>query len=453
MIPAPQGTAFPLMMYEVPGAEVSNLASSGWNIFQSYGLNADDYTWYLQVGLASGMTTVVDIPATGTDHPYVEWQEADVRDWIGSLEANPNLAWWSLPEEMRPAVPSELQILTDYTAWARAYDPQQRPTYEYIPNGRSATSVSQIVSNVDVIGLGCYCEYIGMPHPWVRYVLQEAGLNGIAIAGSTVGNDYLAGQKTPVAVLYVAQITEANTNPPTMPTPSQTYHDVWSAIASGARGISVFAYAHALHDDLSLVTNLLQLNLAASQISGPERIGDVVLYGTPVPQVAFTIISGPEQTVAFQPPSEAEPLQYPSLNVLSKTWSGSVYVIAVNSTEQQVTAIISNVPSVTASAVLPFESRTVTVTNGSFTDSFPAWGVHVYKLSANAIVGQFKVIGGGLFQLVVTDSGVSSYTVQSSTNLTDWAVIGLATQISPRVYQFTDPYLNNRHGIYRLRWP
>lgn len=455
IMPWPQGTAFPLMMYEVSAGEAANLKPYGWNILQSYGLNTtNDINGFLQSLLTNGVAGVADIPATGTNHPYVGWQQGEVMGWVQNLAANPNLAWWSLPEEMRPFEVSELQLLGDYTAWTRAYDPQQRPTYEYTPNGRSATSISQLAPSVDVIGVGCYCEYIGMPHAWVRYVVQEVGLRAIAMAGKTVGNNHLAGQKTPVAVLYCAQIANGNTNPPTMPTPSQTYHDVWSAIASGARGISVFSYWHALRDDPSLVTNLQQLNLAASQITGPERIGDVVLYGTENTDATFTILSGPTQTVTFQPPGESALFQYPSLNILCRTWSGSLFVIGVNSTDQPVTAIISNVPSVTASAVLPFESRTVTVTNGSFTDSFPPWGVHVYRLPTDAFLGHFTVLGGGLFQFGVINSGVSSYTILTSTNLTDWSAIRPATPVSPGVYQFTDPFWSNvQHGMYRLRWP
>ena len=46
-----------------------------------------------------------------------------------------------------------------------------------------------------------------MPHAWVRYKIQQSGLQGIALAGKTVGTNYLAGQKTPVAVLYCAEAT------------------------------------------------------------------------------------------------------------------------------------------------------------------------------------------------------------------------------------------------------
>jgi len=375
------------MMYEVLTSDAPNLAPYGWNILQSYGLNTtSDNNNYLQSLWTSAGTGMAEIPATGTNHPYVGWPQSEIQSWVQNLAANPNLTWWSLPEELQPGLAGEQQILNNYRAWTRAYDPQKRPIYMYTPNGTRATEISQIAPYVDVIGLGCYCEYIGMPHAWVRYVMQEAGLKGIAMAGATAGNNYLAGQKTPVAVLYCAKVSDGNTNLPTMPTPSQTYHDVWSAIASGAEGISVFAYWRALHDDPSLVTNLQQLNLAASQITGPEKIGDVVLYGLPNTNLTFTVIAGPMQTVAFQPPNQTNLIQYPSLNVLSLSWSTNVYVIAVNSTDQMVTAILTNLPWSAASAELPFESRAVTVTEGGLTDSFPPWGAHIYKLPTYAVL-------------------------------------------------------------------
>ena len=274
-------------------------------------------------------------------------------------------------------------------------------------------------------------------------------MHGVALAGKTPGPDYLAGQKTLVAVLYCA--TNAN-YPGVIPSPAQAYHDVWSAIASGAQGISVFAYWHGVHDTPALTNNLLQLHLAASQISGAEQLGAVVLYGAPNTNVTFSIASGPTQTVAFQPPMETNLFQYPSLNVLSKTWSGNVYAIAVNSTDQSVSAVLSNLPTAAATAVLPFESRSVPVSEGSFADSFPPWGVHIYKMPASIRVSCFLRSGGGLCQFAVTNSGVSSYTVLSSTNLVTWAASGSATQFASGLYQFTDPAMRP-WCYYRLCWP
>lgn len=154
-------------------------------------------------------------------------------------------------------------------------------------------------------------------------------------------------------------------------------------------------YWHGLHDDPSLATNLQQLNVAASQITGSEKLGDVVLYGARITNVTFGIIFGPSQMVSFQPPNETNSFQYPSLNVLCQAWAGSVYVIAVNSTDQPVTATISDLPSVAASATLPFESRSVTMTNGGLADAFPPWGVHIYKLPGGVFLGGFTALGGG----------------------------------------------------------
>jgi hypothetical protein len=239
-----------------------------------------------------------------------------------------------------------------------------------------------------------------------------------------------------------------------MPTPDQTYHDVWSAIASGARGIGVFAYWHALHDDPALASNLQQLNIAASQISGTEQIGDLILNGTPNPNVTFTVTSGPTQTVAFTPPNETIPFQYPSINILSKTRAGIAYIIAVNSTDQSVTANISNLPTPAASASLPFENRSVTISNGSFTDSFSAWGVHIYKMPTSVTLDRFTIKGDTVFQFGMTNSAAPSYTILSSTNLLNWALIGSATQLSASLYQFTDPFATGHwQRFYRLRWP
>ena len=66
---------------------------------------------------------------------------------------------------------------------------------------------------------------------------------------------------------------------------------------------------------------------------------------------------------------------------MSEQWNGNTYLIAVNSTDQTVTASVSNLPATSAaSAAVMFESRTVPISDNSFTDLFPAWGVHIYSV-------------------------------------------------------------------------
>ena len=129
-------------------------------------------------------------------------------------------------------------------------------------------------------------------------------------------------------------------------------------------------------------------------------------------------------------------------------------MIAVNSTDHSVTATISNLPSVAASATLPFESRLVTMTNGSLADTFPAWGVHIYKLPAGVSLCGFTELGSGRFQFAATNSGVASCSMLVSTNLSAWSVLGSATQSVSGIYQFTDPLSTQTpQRFYRARWP
>jgi hypothetical protein len=60
----------------------------------------------------------------------------------------------------------------------------------------------------------------------------------------------------------------------------------------------------------------------------------------------------------------------------------------------------------------------------------------------------------GNMQLNLTSSPGASFTVLSSTNLANWAVIGTMTEFSPGQYQFTDPApATNPACFYRVRSP
>jgi len=52
----------------------------------------------------------------------------------------------------------------------------------------------------------------------------------------------------------------------------------------------------------------------------------------------------------------------------------------VNSTDQNVSAQISNLPTSSPLAIVLFQDRVVPVIDGQFVDSFSAWGVNLYKV-------------------------------------------------------------------------
>jgi autotransporter-associated beta strand protein len=429
-LPYPQGTAFPLMLYQVVDApSAAAVAGYGWNIIQTYQQQTNsDINSYLQLAAGYSLAGSAHIPCYGdASTNFVEWPQAQVQAWIQGSMTNSNMAWWDMPEEMRSWMTTEVKLQKDYRAWVRLYDTNgPRPVYEYTPNARTATNQIAIVTNLDVIGCGAYCEAVGQPHAWVRYKIQEAGLRAVKLGGCTIGSNYLANQKTVVAVLYLADPGSI-----TLPTPDQSYHDVWSSIASGAQGINVYSYWHGVHDNPVLTNNLNAFNLAAAQISGSE-IGTVILYGTPKTNVNFIVTAGPTNTDSFLP-GDGSTWQYPSLNVLCKTWSTNAYVIVVNSTSNTVSAVITNLPATNGTASLPFELRSLPVSGGTLSDTFAPWGVHIYKIAVAAAPASPPainsiVIGGSSVVLNCTGTAYAGYILQRSTNLanaTGW--INVAT--------------------------
>lgn len=119
------------------------------------------------------------------------------------------------------------------------------------------------------------------------------------------------------------------------------------------------------------------MKLASSRPT-EEHLGHVVLFGTETNGVTVSIQSGPERTPQFTPYGELA-MDYPSVNLLAKTWNNHLYVIAVNSAEQQVTARISGLGDVAGDATVLFEDRTEQVQSGRIDDVFEGLGVHIYR--------------------------------------------------------------------------
>ena len=63
-----------------------------------------------------------------------------------------------------------------------------------------------------------------------------------------------------------------------------------------------------------------------------------------------------------------------------------------------------------------------------------------------------RTLGSGAFQFAYTNGSGQSFSVYASTNLSNWSPIGVAAQISPGLYQFTDTTATNSpRRFYQLR--
>ncbi len=376
--PYPQGNAFPLGLYSLdPREEMPEVTPFGWNFGHTYHFDAT----YLDAALGNGLYSLARLPRVEAD---VTWDT--IRARIAEFAAYENVVWWDFPEELRYWYEDEHEMLVRMSELTRELDPLQRPNYMYMPTHITAERVARDALYLDIIGCGGYTEYHHMPRPWTRYAIERE-IEGIRQAGFEVGQDYLAGQKTPIAVLQLFYQPEKMS----IISPLDARHDFWASIAAGARGVMIFSYWHK-RDGGVLQATWEAYRAAAAQLSGEEQLGQVFLFGEPAEGVGFAILNGPPMSAPFQPYGYDHEIRYPSLNVRALTWEGSLYVLAVNSVERAVTARLFGLPEGATEAVALFEmvtpeegaapvQRTLPITAGALEDSFDGLGIHVYRIA------------------------------------------------------------------------
>jgi hypothetical protein len=369
--PYPQGRAFPLGLYSIGSLEeMKQEQPFGWNIAHTYSMKpaylgiVKDAGWFALAHLAKG-------------------SETETKATIEDLVARGPVGWWDFPEEQRYWRADEYQTVKDVFAWTRQHDPQRHPAFMYNAGHYQAEALAKYVPYLDIIGAGTYTEYSHMPRAWVRWRMEET-IRGIKLAGAKIGPDYLNGEKTPIGIPMLFYQPGAFD----IISPVEATHDFYSCLASGACGILVFSYWHKRDADV-LQKSYEAYAKAAAEVSGPEGLGQALLFGEDVP-LTCEITDGPQQTYAFRPAGLKEDVCFPSVNVLGKRHQGKLFVIAVNSSERAVKAKIAGLPEQVTQLRLPFEkalgedgkptnqARVVPVEAGAIADGFGWLGVHVY---------------------------------------------------------------------------
>jgi len=369
--PYPQGRAFPLGLYSIGSLEeMSKERPFGWNIAHTYSMKPE----YLGIVKDAGWFALAHLAKAS---------ETDTKAIVEDLAGRGPVAWWDFPEEQRHWRADEYQTVRDLFTWTRQYDPQRHPAFMYNAGHYQAEAIAKYVPYLDIIGAGTYTEYAHMPRAWVRWRTEET-IRGITLAGAKIGPDYLNGEKTPIGIPMLFYRAEALD----VISPVEAYHDFYSCLAAGARGILVFSYWHKRDADV-LQKSYEAYAKAASEVSGPEGLGQALLFGEDVP-LTCEITDGPERTYAFRPTGLKEDVSFPSVNALGKRHQGKLFIVAVNSSERGVKAKITGLPEGVTQLRLPFEkaldkdgkptdqTRVVKVEGGVIEDACGWLGVHVY---------------------------------------------------------------------------
>jgi hypothetical protein len=432
MLPVPFGTDFALGGYGLTDypdfsdysyMEMTAERKFGWNM-----ANGQDFWQPTQDSLNNQAATdshtmiatmncsLTDIPSSGgpkyTPDSYIQQQ---IQYSVQSVNSD-FVGWYAYPEELDWETPAQFQTLKDCRTLCNEYG-CGLPTYMYMAGNDWPAYQAVIVPYIDVVPSSVYPTYQGEPYAWVRFRNEET-LSAISSAGCTVGRNYAAGQKTPVAVceLYWGSALLDDGTTQKLDTPQSAYHDFYQSIVSGAQGILVWDLGYVTINpenspDQSQLRRVWDSYCkAASEISGPQQLGTVVLNGTTC-TYPVQVVSGPATTCDFAYFTangwvwygDTNPL-YPSVEILAKAWQGNTYIIAVDSYDPTdpwdpniarrnpantgpTVVTISGVPNSGTATVL-FEGRTVPIVNGVITDSFASQAggsVHIYKISGTNV--------------------------------------------------------------------
>lgn len=401
----PVGTRFPLMLYSIHTAdEMGEVEAAGWNVAHRYRFTGDFFAevekaGWLCVAHLEGKTKVDNAPPspvekTGKSAGAANLEEADgtgeavapaerlrtedeVAADIRSYAEHDALAWWDLPEEQRWWYPNEYQIVKNLSAWTRKYDPKTRPNYMYIPGHYMSKSFAKYLEYLDIVGAGTYTEYSHQPRAWVRWRMEET-VRAIKDAGFRVGRDYLNGEKTPIGIPMLFSSGLHKMDPIT---PTGAYHDFWSCIASGARGIFLFSFWHRRDLPIFQKTWSDGYNRAARNLHRVPGLDQALLFGEEVP-LTVTVTKGAPRTSTFRPYGVEEDISLPSINVLARKHNGALYIVAVSSQERPVTATISGLPTDLTGLRVHCEDREdgndIACEEDAFEDAFPWLTVHLY---------------------------------------------------------------------------
>jgi hypothetical protein len=157
-----------------------------------------------------------------------------------------------------------------------------------------------------------------------------------------------------------------------LPTRTQERYMIYDAIINGARGLAFYGgnFTGCQKDtDQALGWNWTFWN---------DVLADLI------PEINA---SSPLASVLVNPASTHRPTSSdPTTEVISRHGRGSndLWVIAARSGAGTADVTISGLPPAITSGEVYTEGRSVSVKDGSFTDSFPRWGVHVYRFSPTA---------------------------------------------------------------------
>lgn len=201
--------------------------------------------------------------------------EAKAKEIVTKYAGHDEIIWWAIePEELRPWVKQEMELLVRITKVVRDNDPRKRPVFLYNPNHRDAGSLKTITAQVDILGKGSYTNGTGHKddRAWVRWGIDQEML--------AVEREKKATGRTVLPILMPEMSTDPKPDEDTM-IESWIRHDVYLGMCSGAKGVLLWSLAPRKGFGRTWKIWYEAYALCGRELNSERHLGEVFLFGTP----------------------------------------------------------------------------------------------------------------------------------------------------------------------------
>lgn len=354
---------FPIMQFLVCGFRIRGIAEAGVNVFFIRGCRSDTAASFATEAARNNVLATDWYDASVKTHPGIygwvlEPDEPDCQPCRG-----PNTQ--VLPREIAAqrdrnvaADPGKINFLTIMSGFYREHwrQPWMGQSYHWYTDYAAAT---------DVLFFDSY-PYIAWCRP--TWASQQGTMQRILIA-----NHASKARNFPPTMQWIEDADEQRPGENCSPPAPVVRSEVWQAVTNGARGIGWFSSVfNPSFDQYKLAPAVAvekrRTNRQLANFNGPLAVGTRVRATATTTSTAFSYGT--------------------RINVLARRYRGTTYVFAVNDTASPLKATF-RVNGLPTRRLHVFEERraVAAAADGTFTDAFGPYGVHIYVAAPAAASG------------------------------------------------------------------
>jgi len=348
-----------LGIYSVFPDDLERVAAAGVSVVSVPPGTVEEMRMYLAAADALGLHVRLSLSPS-----FLDLDQERVGRYLDALAPDETIVMWYLPEEPKDA--------EDHARWKRLYelvksrDPAGRPVGLYLARGATVEYFREWADTCDIFMMGAYPEYYDIPRAALytrvhnaSLVAAEHGMLTVAVPQFFDHESILAtvGKDADEPRLHIGH-----------PDAWEFRADAYTGWIAGASGLDWYSLKHAApYPDL--------WDAMAAVVAELNELGPVLVEGTPGPDLALTILSGPGSVPSFGSMTEA-PIQ-----IRTYRYEGELYILAVSLADAPAEVQLEGLPSSADEVTVLFEDRNVQAEGGSMRDAFLPHAVHVYHLT------------------------------------------------------------------------